>query len=1590
MSFKQKLSDEFIERLDNLKVDPLEIYKISPDRIREDFGTEETALGGGYSYRQITELIQNGADAISEYCLENSSRQADNAKIEVILTKNHLYAANTGASLSGEGLNALLRANSSPKRGIEIGRFGLGFKSLLRLGGTIELYSATNGNIYFDPHRCKKQICDDFNVKKAPGLRLVWPLNNDKTDGDEHIEKFGEWAETLVRAEIKKEGYLEKLKDEMRKFQQEFLLFLPVSVKIVFKDLTEEKEYLRELSVKRGENNRKDLFADNDTSTWRYFENTVSITDEKAISDATHIHKREVVPIAWAYPAEGRAQTSGRFWAFFPTETESRTAGIINAPWKLNSDRTALVSGDWNNALIGKATDLIAENLSKLANSDDPGGILNAFPRQVENQDEIAGPLVEGLWQKILSYRILPNGNGEWEYPDALLLPPLRDIELVNKWFQIASREVKAKYVHASCLGNRERASRLDECARRVSLNNANKESPNLKAVDYKSWIESIATMELAAAKQVILLADECRKKMLADDWSEIKFTLKIIPSADKKHLLSADEAYISAREVTIDDKNTKAILIKKANHIATDRILVMPELAKDQNIRKILIELGVKEPDDSLWLETLDNILPENAGGDWERFWETLRICPSAVIKKYIDLHRNDICVKRNDNEWVCYYNALLPGGWVNEDDEVNTKWLVDLEFHNSDAEILEKLGVKDEYDNSTDTYTLKSTDDTLKEWREEKLNSKVWEWKESEYKCPLSIKWLLRLPGNSRAAVTVSACTHIINNMANYPKNVDLWYKPWDGRRREDSVSHENPVFWLLERHGTVKIGQKIIPLFVIIGRKNCESMKLMPEWRILRPIIENIPSTIDISNIELNNLWEGVISMVVNGNNVFDKELSVLWLDSCKDEFIPNLLPASRNGSQVPLSEIYITTSEKFYTDAMESGINVILLNDKQVFDKWQNAGAHVLLHDKQIIKQDCGEEIDIVDALPEVELIIDADTLYFPCRVAAKISTSLLNHKEDSLCTSENGVLLLSRKLNDLTLKERLEIVIPEMIELGWCKGFARDLLNKVIDTGTAIKRKKVKDRGSISERLLEAVGSQVLIEKIRQHIEDDIEIKNPIKAAEIALAQFGTAVLSVFRGTLDSNGLNPPSSWNTDEARKFVTEIGFPLEFAASSQQKREAEELISGPLHLPPLHDFQEEVMNGLRDIIPDSKFRRRAVVSLPTGGGKTRVTVQAAVELVLEPNNSNRSVIWIAQTDELCEQAVQAFRQVWVNLGAQGEDLRIVRLWGGQRNPEAQRSDKPLVVVASIQTLNNRFGVLDWLSMPGLVVMDECHHAITPSYTNTFNWLNADTIETKREKTEEPPIIGLSATPFRTNDEESSRLAKRFDNRWFPNDQNVLYDRLLRQEVLSRIKTDALDSHIPLTPEELNKLEELSEKDELDKPSGVNALLSIDNRFANIEERNMLIVDRIKKALMTKEASSILLYANSVHHARKLSVLLNIAGISASSIDGETPRNARRYFLEKFQHGEIKVLCNHSVLTTGFDAPKTDMIMISRMLFSPVMYMQIVGRGLRGPKNGGTPECLLVTVKDNMGRFADRYAYHYCENYFNRIQNKA
>jgi superfamily II DNA or RNA helicase len=183
--------------------------------------------------------------------------------------------------------------------------------------------------------------------------------------------------------------------------------------------------------------------------------------------------------------------------------------------------------------------------------------------------------------------------------------------------------------------------------------------------------------------------------------------------------------------------------------------------------------------------------------------------------------------------------------------------------------------------------------------------------------------------------------------------------------------------------------------------------------------------------------------------------------------------------------------------------------------------------------------------------------------------------------------------------------------------------------------------------------------------------------------------------------------------------------------------------------------------------------------------------------------------------------------------------------------------------------------------------------------------------------------------------------------------------------------------SGVALLDEELERLGRLPESWEgLDFE---NIIEGINQRLAGDSNRNEQLVEYVRNS----SAQSILFFTNSVTHAEEMAARLHLVGITAAAVSGDTPTVARRYFLNRFQRGEIRVICNHSVLSTGFDAPRTDMVLIARQVFSPVRYMQMVGRGLRGEKNGGTKSCRIVTVLDNLGRFQERHSYHYCQRYF-------
>ena len=66
----------------------------------------------------------------------------------------------------------------------------------------------------------------------------------------------------------------------------------------------------------------------------------------------------------------------------------------------------------------------------------------------------------------------------------------------------------------------------------------------------------------------------------------------------------------------------------------------------------------------------------------------------------------------------------------------------------------------------------------------------------------------------------------------------------------------------------------------------------------------------------------------------------------------------------------------------------------------------------------------------------------------------------------------------------------------------------------------------------------------------------------------------------------------------------------------------------------------------------------------------------------------------------------------------------------------------------------------------------------------------------------------------------------------------------------------------------------------------------------------------------------------------------------------------------------------NYGVLAEGFDAPKTRAIMVARPVYSPNLYFQMIGRGLRGPKNGGNERCLILNVEDNIENYREQLAF--------------
>lgn len=380
------------------------------------------------------------------------------------------------------------------------------------------------------------------------------------------------------------------------------------------------------------------------------------------------------------------------------------------------------------------------------------------------------------------------------------------------------------------------------------------------------------------------------------------------------------------------------------------------------------------------------------------------------------------------------------------------------------------------------------------------------------------------------------------------------------------------------------------------------------------------------------------------------------------------------------------------------------------------------------------------------------------------------------------------------------------------------------------------------------------------------------------------------------------------------------------------------------------LFDHQRRAARRVAELLKQEPHR--VLLHMPTGSGKTRTAMNVVCQALnaAEP----RLVVWLAHSEELCEQAVQEFQAAWGSLGNRA--VRVHRWWGPHELDPGLARDG--LVVAGLQKVYSSakasmLVVGPLASRVGLVVMDEAHQAVAPTYSFVLEFLTLAGRTT--------PLLGLSATPGRSwNDlSQDEELASFFYEKRVPlvvGDYENPVDYLVDEGYLARTTFESL---FYASGQELSSRDLLELSESLDVPERVVRALAED------EQRNLFIVQRLEQLI--RAHPRVLVFAATVQHARTLAAVLRARGHDAACVTGSTEPQERQRVIEAFKSDvdSPKILVNFGVLTTGFDAPRTSAALIARPTKSLVLYSQMVGRAIRGRRAGGNEEATVVTVVD-------------------------
>ena len=396
-------------------------------------------------------------------------------------------------------------------------------------------------------------------------------------------------------------------------------------------------------------------------------------------------------------------------------------------------------------------------------------------------------------------------------------------------------------------------------------------------------------------------------------------------------------------------------------------------------------------------------------------------------------------------------------------------------------------------------------------------------------------------------------------------------------------------------------------------------------------------------------------------------------------------------------------------------------------------------------------------------------------------------------------------------------------------------------------------------------------------------------------------------------------------------------------------------------------YPHQISAMKNL-DLINTNKQYSTLVV-LPTGGGKTYT---ASVWLLKNAINKQKKILWIAHRKTLLDQAVESFQQYAYKDFIPNISSFQYRVISGDAEHDKtiniEKSDD-LLVVSKDSIGRNLKNIDRWLKDEEEVflIIDEAHHSTAKTYRKVIDYI--------KEKVPYVKLIGLTATPFRTNDNEKGLLSRIYKDGVelgdvVNNDIGIAYNISLKELISKNILSKPI-------------FESYYTDESYGRSLGIKGLESIQNldmlpediqkEMAQSAARNQLIVKTYKEN--QKNYGQTIVFAVNIVHAIQLTTLFKKEGINAAYIvsnikdivTGVTVSSKdNEKNLEDYRSGKIKVLVNVNILTEGVDLPQTKTVFLARPTVSTILMTQMIGRALRGTKAGGTDLAYIVSFIDN------------------------